>query len=169
VKSLQLQGIDNGALYELAVTNYDLCFTRDAEFSRRVQSRPVARLKLVHVISPKPTKTNLFSNSLSHFMQQIGQAISAATTGPVSSRLSKYSISGPCAKEQPDSCRFFVTVGEFLETSSKKQSAIHRRGFSPNQYQVGSGILPYRRSKSSMRLFTGTWRSGNFAPAAINV
>lgn len=53
VKSLQLQGIDNGALYELAVINYDLCFTRDAEFSRRVQSRPVARLKLVHVIIPQ--------------------------------------------------------------------------------------------------------------------
>ncbi len=53
VKSLQLQGIDNGALYGLAVTNYDLCFTRDAEFSRRVQSRPVARLKLVHVIIPQ--------------------------------------------------------------------------------------------------------------------
>ena len=50
IQSLQLQGIDNGALYELAVTDYDLCFTRDAEFSKRVQSRPVARLKLVHVI-----------------------------------------------------------------------------------------------------------------------
>ena len=53
VKSLQLQGIDNGALYEFAVTNYDLCFTRDAEFSRRVQSRPVTRLKLVHVVIPQ--------------------------------------------------------------------------------------------------------------------
>lgn len=53
IQSLQLQGIDNGALYEFAVTNYDLCFTRDAEFSRRVQSRPAARLKLVHVIIPQ--------------------------------------------------------------------------------------------------------------------
>jgi len=53
IQSLQLQGIDNGALYELAVTDYDLCFTRDAEFSKRVQSRPVARLKLVHVIIPQ--------------------------------------------------------------------------------------------------------------------
>ena len=32
VKSLQLQGIDNGALYQMAVSKYDLCFTRDAEF-----------------------------------------------------------------------------------------------------------------------------------------
>ena len=53
VKSLQLQGIDNGALYEFAATNYDLCFTRDEEFSRRVQSKPVVRLKLVRVIIPQ--------------------------------------------------------------------------------------------------------------------
>jgi hypothetical protein len=53
VKSLQLQGIDNGALYELAATDYDLCFTRDAEFSKRVQSKPTARLKLAHVVIPQ--------------------------------------------------------------------------------------------------------------------
>jgi hypothetical protein len=53
VRSLQLQGIDNGALYELAATNYDLCFTRDAEFSIRVQSKPTARLKVVHVVIPQ--------------------------------------------------------------------------------------------------------------------
>ena len=35
VKSLQLQGIDNGALYEFAASNYDLCFTRDAVFKTR--------------------------------------------------------------------------------------------------------------------------------------
>ena len=40
VKSLQLAGIDNGALYQMAASNYDLCFTRDAEFSRRVLSKP---------------------------------------------------------------------------------------------------------------------------------
>jgi len=37
VKSLQLAGIDNGTLYQMAASNYDLCFTRDAEFSRRVR------------------------------------------------------------------------------------------------------------------------------------
>ena len=42
-----------GAIYEFAIMNYDLCFTRDAEFSRCVQSRPVARLKLVHVVIPQ--------------------------------------------------------------------------------------------------------------------
>jgi predicted nuclease of predicted toxin-antitoxin system len=53
VKSLQLQGIDNGALYQLAASDYDLCFTRDAEFARRVLSKPAARLKLVHVVIPQ--------------------------------------------------------------------------------------------------------------------
>ena len=54
VKSLQLQGIDNGALYQFAASNYDLCFTRDAEFSKRVRvSEPAARLKLVHVVIPQ--------------------------------------------------------------------------------------------------------------------
>jgi predicted nuclease of predicted toxin-antitoxin system len=53
VESLQLAGIDNGALYQMAVSTYDLCFTRDAEFSRRVLSQPAARLKLVHVVIPQ--------------------------------------------------------------------------------------------------------------------
>ncbi len=37
VRSLRLDGIDNGTLYELAAREYDLCFTRDAEFAKRVQ------------------------------------------------------------------------------------------------------------------------------------
>jgi predicted nuclease of predicted toxin-antitoxin system len=54
VKSLQLVGIDNGALYELAEQDYDLCFTRDAEFAKRVRRpKPAARLKLVHVVIPQ--------------------------------------------------------------------------------------------------------------------
>jgi len=53
VKSLQLAGIDNGALYQMAASTYDLCFMRDAEFSRRVLSKPAARLKLVHVVIPQ--------------------------------------------------------------------------------------------------------------------
>ncbi len=35
VKSLLLQGIDNGTLYQMAASDYDLCFTRDAEFASR--------------------------------------------------------------------------------------------------------------------------------------
>ena len=69
IQSLQLQGIANGALYELAATNYDLCFTRDAEFSRRVQSRPVTRLKLVHVIIPQTRQDELIEQFVSAFRE----------------------------------------------------------------------------------------------------
>ena len=54
VQSLQLQEIANGALFQLAASDYDLCFTRDAEFSRRVRVQKAApRLRLVHVLIPQ--------------------------------------------------------------------------------------------------------------------
>jgi len=67
VKSLQLAGIDNGMLYELAASNYDLCFTRDAEFSRRVLSKPAARLKLVHVVIPQTQQDEFVQQFLDAF------------------------------------------------------------------------------------------------------
>jgi hypothetical protein len=67
VKSLRLQGIDNGALYQLAESNYDLCFTRDAEFSRRVPSKPTARLKLAHVVIPQTRQDELVQQFLTAF------------------------------------------------------------------------------------------------------
>ena len=70
VKSLQLQGIDNGALYQLAASNYDLCFTRDAEFSRRVRtSKPAARLKLVHVVIPQTQQDKFVQQFIAAFQK----------------------------------------------------------------------------------------------------
>ena len=69
VKSLQLQGIDNGALYQMAASNYDLCFTRDTEFSRRVLSKPAARLKLVHVIIPQTRQDEFVQRFLTAFRE----------------------------------------------------------------------------------------------------
>ena len=69
VKSLHLQGIDNGALYEFAAINYDLCFTRDAEFSRRVQSKPTTRLKLVHVMIPQTRQVEFVEQFMSAFLK----------------------------------------------------------------------------------------------------
>jgi predicted nuclease of predicted toxin-antitoxin system len=69
VKSLQLQGIENGALYQLAATDYDLCFTRDAEFSRRVMSKPAARLKLVHVVIPQTRQDEFVQQFLTAFLK----------------------------------------------------------------------------------------------------
>lgn len=67
VKSLKLQGIDNGALYQFAASNYDLCFTRDAEFSRRVHSQSTARLKLVHVVIPQTRQDEFVEQFLTAF------------------------------------------------------------------------------------------------------
>jgi len=54
IRSLRLDGIDNGALYELAMREYDLCFTRDAEFASRVrESKTTTRLKLLRVVIPQ--------------------------------------------------------------------------------------------------------------------
>jgi predicted nuclease of predicted toxin-antitoxin system len=69
VKSLQLAGIDNGALYQMAASNYDLCFTRDAEFSRRVLSKPAERLKLVHVIIPQTRQDEFVQQFLTAFRE----------------------------------------------------------------------------------------------------
>jgi hypothetical protein len=67
VKSLQLQGISNGALYELAASDYDLCFTRDAEFSRRVRALTPARLKLIHVTIPQTGQAEFVQQFLGAF------------------------------------------------------------------------------------------------------
>lgn len=69
VKSLLLQGIDNGALYQFAASKYDLCFTRDAEFSRRVQSKPTARLRLLHVVIPQTRQDEFIQQFLTAFRE----------------------------------------------------------------------------------------------------
>ena len=69
VRSLQLQGIDNGGLYQFAASSYDLCFTRDAEFSRRVLLKPAERLKLVHVIIPQTRQDEFVQQFLTAFRE----------------------------------------------------------------------------------------------------
>jgi len=68
IRSLQLQGIDNGALYQFAASSYDLCFTRDAEFSRRVAaSKEVVRVRLVHVVIPQTRQDEFVQQFLIEF------------------------------------------------------------------------------------------------------
>jgi hypothetical protein len=58
-----------GHYIDLAASNYDLCFTRDAEFSRRVLSKPAARLKLVHVVIPQTRQDELAQQFLTAFLK----------------------------------------------------------------------------------------------------
>jgi len=56
VHTLQLQGLGNGSLYEFALDNFDICFTRDAGFVHNVRQKAVSRrLKLLRVtLQQKP-------------------------------------------------------------------------------------------------------------------
>jgi predicted nuclease of predicted toxin-antitoxin system len=50
IQTLRMQGLDNGALYRFASSNFDLCFTRDAGFAHNVrQGRESAGFKLLRV------------------------------------------------------------------------------------------------------------------------
>ena len=70
VGSLRLDGIDNGALYELAAREYDLCFTRDAEFANRLrESKQTTRLKLLRVTIPQTRQEEFVGQFVAAFQQ----------------------------------------------------------------------------------------------------
>jgi hypothetical protein len=70
VRSLRLDGIDNGTLYELATRAYDLCFTRDAEFAGRVrESKAATRLKLLRVVIPQTRQEEFVGQFVALFRQ----------------------------------------------------------------------------------------------------
>ena len=50
VITLRMQGMDNGRLYQFAIKNFDLCFTRDFGFINNIrQGKPQAKFKLLRV------------------------------------------------------------------------------------------------------------------------
>ena len=56
VTTLRMQGLDNGRLYQFAIQNFDMCFTRDFGFINNVrQGKPPAVFKLLRVtLEQKP-------------------------------------------------------------------------------------------------------------------
>jgi predicted nuclease of predicted toxin-antitoxin system len=56
VITLRMQGLDNGRLYQFAIQNFDVCFTRDFGFANNVrQGKPPAKFKLLRVtLEQKP-------------------------------------------------------------------------------------------------------------------
>ncbi len=61
INSLRLKGLDNGALYREVAQGYDLCFTRDAGFTRSVQRlRERSHVKLLRVTLPQ-TRASQFA------------------------------------------------------------------------------------------------------------
>ena len=83
VRSLQLQGIDNGALYQFAASSYDLCFTRDAEFSTRVAaSKEIVRVKLVRVVIPQTRQDEFVQQFLIEFLKTDWSKLSSGEDWP---------------------------------------------------------------------------------------
>ena len=56
VITLRLQGWDNGRLYQFAIQNFDICFTRDFGFANNVRQRKaLGKFKLLRVtLEQKP-------------------------------------------------------------------------------------------------------------------
>jgi len=50
VITLRMQGLDNGRLYQFAIKNFDICFSRDFGFINNIrQGKPPASFKLLRV------------------------------------------------------------------------------------------------------------------------
>jgi len=56
VITLRMQGLDNGQLYQFAIQNFDICFTRDFGFANNVrQMKAPEKFKLLRVtLAQKP-------------------------------------------------------------------------------------------------------------------
>ena len=68
VHTLQLEGLENGSLYEFASDNFDICFTRDAAFVHNVrQQKSSRRLKLLRVTLPQKPQDEFVLDFVSAF------------------------------------------------------------------------------------------------------
>jgi predicted nuclease of predicted toxin-antitoxin system len=68
VVTLRMQGLDNGKLYQFAIQNFDLCFTRDFGFANSVRQKPPPeKLKLLHVTLPQKPQDEFVADFISAF------------------------------------------------------------------------------------------------------
>jgi predicted nuclease of predicted toxin-antitoxin system len=68
VHTLRMQGLDNGKLYQFAIQNFDICFTRDFGFANNVrQSRAPAKFKLLRVTLPQKPQDEFVADFISAF------------------------------------------------------------------------------------------------------
>lgn len=63
-----MQGLDNGRLYQFAIQNFDLCFTRDFGFAHNVkQTPPSNHFKLLRVILSQKPQDEFVADFLAEF------------------------------------------------------------------------------------------------------
>jgi predicted nuclease of predicted toxin-antitoxin system len=69
IHTLRMQGLDNGALYRIAIANFDLCFTKDAGFANNVRQGPAPAndFKLIHVILQQKPQEDFVRDFLTAF------------------------------------------------------------------------------------------------------
>lgn len=68
VHTLKMQGLDNGRLYQFALNNFDVCFTRDFGFINNVrQGAPPAKFKLLRVTLPQKPQDAFVGDFTSKF------------------------------------------------------------------------------------------------------
>ena len=68
VHTLRMQGLDNGKLYQFALQNFDICFTRDFGFANNVrQGPPPTGFKLLRVILPQQPQDEFVTGFISAF------------------------------------------------------------------------------------------------------
>jgi len=70
VHTLKMQGLDNGRLYQFALQNFDLCFTRDFGFAHDAkQAKAPGDFKLLRVVLTQKPQDEFVSDFLQQFRQ----------------------------------------------------------------------------------------------------
>jgi predicted nuclease of predicted toxin-antitoxin system len=69
IHTLRMQGLDNGSLYRFAISNFDLCFTKDVGFANIVRqgSTPANDFKLIHVVLQQKPQEEFVHDFLTAF------------------------------------------------------------------------------------------------------
>ena len=69
VHTLRMQGLENGKLYQFAIKNFDVCFTRDFGFAHNVrQSPPPSKFKLFRVTLPQKPQDEFVKDFVAAFL-----------------------------------------------------------------------------------------------------
>jgi predicted nuclease of predicted toxin-antitoxin system len=68
VISLRMQGLDNGRLYQFAIQNFAVCFTRDSGFANNVrQGKAPENFKLLRVALEQKPQDEFIKDSIAAF------------------------------------------------------------------------------------------------------
>ena len=69
VVTLRMQGLDNGRLYQFAIQNFEVCFTRDFGFIHNAarQGSPPEKFKLLRVILEQKPQDEFTKNFIAVF------------------------------------------------------------------------------------------------------